>query len=122
MKNYDERWICAFLTSVRREDIMKAAGIGKTRFYRLKNDPEFMRIVNERRGDIVREAVMRMESHLAEAVEVLWNIVTKEEVSDQVRLNGINMLLSQFNSYKMLVDIQERIENLEKIAGEQDET
>ena len=122
MKNYDERWICAFLTSVRREDIMKAAGIGKTRFYRLKNDPEFMRIVNERRGDIVREAVMRMESHLAEAVEVLWAVVTKEEVSDQVRLNGINMLLSQFNSYKMLVDIQERIENLEKIAGEQDET
>ena len=122
MKNYDERWICAFLTSVRREDIMKAAGIGKTRFYRLKNDPEFMRIVNERRGDIVREAVMRMESHLAEAVEVLWAVVTKEEVSDQVRLNGINMLLSQFNSYRFLTDLQERIETLEKIAGEQDET
>ena len=122
MKNYDERWICAFVSAVRREEIMKAAGIGKTRYYRLKADPEFMRIVNERRGDIVREAVMRMESHLAEAVEVLWAVVTKEEVSDQVRLNGINMLLSQFNSYKMLTDLQERIETLEKIAGEQDET
>ena len=122
MKNYDERWICAFLTSAKREDIMKAAGIGKTRYYRLKADPEFMRIVNERRGDIVRAAVMKMESHLVESIEVLWDVVMKEDTSDQVRLNGINMLLSQFNSYRMLTDLQERIETLEKIAGEQDET
>ena len=122
MKNYDERWICAFVSAVKREEIMKAAGIGKTRYYRLKADPEFMRIVNERRGDIVREAVMRMESHLVESIEVLWAIVMKEDTSDQVRLNGINMLLSQFNNYRILTDIQERIENLEKIAGEHDET
>lgn len=122
MKNYDERWICAFVSAVRREEIMKAAGIGKTRYYRLKADPEFMRIVNERRGDIVRAAVMKMESHLVESIEVLWDVVMKEDTSDQVRLNGINMLLSQFNSYKMLTDLQERIETLEKIAGEQDET
>lgn len=122
MKNYDERWVCAFVSAVKREEIMKAAGIGKTRYYRLKADPEFMRIVNERRGAIVREAVLRMESHLAEAVDVLWDVVMKEDTSDQVRLNGINMLLSQFNNYKLLTDIQERIESLEKIAGEHNET
>ena len=119
---YNERWISAFVSGTRREQIMLAAGIGKTRYYRLKADPEFMRIVNERRGDIVRAAVMKMESHLVESIEVLWDVVMKEDTSDQVRLNGINMLLSQFNNYRILTDIQERIENLEKIAGEHDET
>ena len=119
MKNDDERWICAFISAVKREEIMKAAGIGKTRYYRLKADPEFMRIVNERRGDIVRGAVMRMESFLTEDVERLQDIIRDEEVKPQVRVNAIQLLLTQFNNYKMLTDIQERVESLERIAGEQ---
>lgn len=119
MKSYNERWINAFVTGIKRDEVMQMAGIGKVRYYSLKNDPEFMRIVNERRGDIVRGAVMKMESYLSEDIERLQGIIRDEEVKPQVRINGIQLLLTQFNNYKMLTDIQKRIENLEKIAGEQ---
>ena len=119
MKSYNERWINAFVSGGRRGESMQAAGVGKQKYYNLKHDPEFMRIVNERRGDIDRGAVMRMETFLTEDVERLKNIIRDEEVKPQVRVNAIQLLLTQFNNYKMLTDIQERIENLEKIAGEQ---
>lgn len=119
MKSYSERLINAFVSGYKRDEIMQAAGIGKQKYYALKRDPEFIRLVNERRGDIVRGAVMKMESFLTEDVELLQDIITDEEVRPQVRVNAIQLMLTQFNNYKMLTDIQERVENLEKIAGEQ---
>lgn len=120
MAAYNERWIASFMTCSKRDEIMEKAGIGKQRYYNLKNDPEFMRIVNERRGDIVRSAVMKMESYLSEAVEILQDIIRNEETAPQVKINAIQLLLSQYNNFKTLTDIQERIEHLEKIAGTQE--
>lgn len=119
---YNERWISAFVSGTRREQIMLAAGIGKTRYYRLRADQEFMRIVTQRRNEITKEAVLKMQSYLCEDVEILQGIIRSGDTADQVRVNAIQLLLNQFNAYWSLTELQERIEILEKIAGEHDET
>ncbi len=113
MKIYEEKDINAFLTSTKAVTIMKTAKIGKTRYYRLKNDPDFQRIVTQRRNDIVKEAVLRMESFLTEDVETLQEIIRNPETKDQVKVNAIQVMLSQLGQWKTYTEIMERLERLE---------
>ena len=113
MKIYEEKDINAFLTSTKAVTIMKTEKIGKTRYYRLKNDPEFQRIVTQRRNDIVKEAVLRMESFLTEDVETLQEIIRNPETKDQVKVNAIQVMLSQLGQWKTYTEIMERLERLE---------
>ena len=113
MKIYEEKDINAFLTSTKAVTIMKTAKIGKTRYYRLKNDPEFQRIVTQRRNDIVREAVMKMESYLCKDVEILQQLIEDPETKDQVKVNAIQCMLSQLGQWKTYTEIIERLERLE---------
>ena len=70
MKEYPESLITAFLTSYKPAEIMKLTGISKTKYYRLKRDPDFQKILTERRTELVKSAVMKMESYLTEDVHV----------------------------------------------------
>jgi len=112
-KTYPENVITAFLTSYKRSEIMKTAGIGKEKYYVLKNDPDFMRIVTERRDELIKEAVLKMESYLSEDVEILQSIIRKPDTSDQVKINGINLLMSQLNAWKNTTEILARLQALE---------
>ena len=113
MKAYPESLITAFLTSYKPAEIMKLTGISKTTYYRLKRDPAFQRILTQRRSEIIRSAVLKMESYLNEDVEILQKIIRKEDISDQVRINGINLLMSQLATWKQTTDILERLQALE---------
>ena len=113
MKEYPENLITAFLTTYKPADIMSLTGISKSKYYRLKRDPTFQRILTERRSEIVKGAVMKMESYLNEDVERLQEIIRKEESSDQVKINAINLLMSQLNTWKNTTEILDRIQALE---------
>lgn len=113
MKQYEESLITAFLTSYKPAEIMKLTGISKTKYYRLKRDPDFQRILTQRRTEIIKEAVLKMESYLTEDVEILQGIIRKEDTSDQVKINGINLLMSQLNQWKTTSEILDRLQALE---------
>lgn len=113
MKQYPEELITAFLTSCKPAEIMKLTGISKTKYYRLKRDKLFQKILTERRTELVKTAVLKMESYLNEDVEILQKIIRKEDISDQVRINGINLLMSQLATWKQTTDILERLQALE---------
>lgn len=113
MKEYPESLITAFLTSYKPAEIMKLTGISKTKYYRLKRDPDFQRILTQRRTEIIKEAVLKMESYLTEDVEILQGIIRKEDTSDQVKINGINLLMSQLNQWKSTTEILDRLQALE---------
>lgn len=113
MKQYPEELITAFLTSCKPAEVMKLTGISKTKFYRLKRDKIFQKILTERRTELVKTAVLKMESYLNEDVEILQKIIRKEDISDQVRINGINLLMSQLATWKQTTDILERLQALE---------
>ena len=113
MKQYEESLITAFLTSYKPAEIMKLTGISKTKYYGLKRDPDFQRILTQRRTEIIKEAVLKMESYLTEDVEILQGIIRKEDTSDQVKINGINLLMSQLNQWKSTTEILDRLQALE---------
>ena len=54
-----------------------------------------------------------MESYLTEHVEILQSIIRKEDTSDQVKINGINLLMSQLNQWKTTREILDRLQALE---------
>ena len=113
MKHYPESLITAFLTSYKPAEIMKLTGISKTKYYRLKRDPDFQRILTQRRSEIVKEAVMKMESYLTEDVEILQGIIRDPKTKDQIKINGINLLMSQLNQWKTTSEILDRLQALE---------
>lgn len=96
---------------------MEKTGISKSRYYRLKADPDFQRLVAERRSELVRDAVMKMESYLSEDVEILQQIIKNPEISPQTRLNGIQLLMNQLGQWKMMSEMMVRLQSVEDAVG-----
>ena len=113
-KKYDERLINAFCQATKRDEIMKLARIGKIKYYNLRADPDFMKAVNQRRADIVKEAVLRMEGYITEDVERLQEIIRSPATKDQIRINAINLLMTQLASWRTATDIEARLLALEE--------
>lgn len=118
MEKYSEGLICAFLTSYSPKEIMQTASISKTKYYRLKADADFQKVLTERRSELVREAVLKMESYLSEDVEILQDIIKDPKTSAQVKINGINLLMTQLNSWKTMTEVMERLQKLEDAQTE----
>ena len=113
MKCYPEKLISAFLTEVRPIDIQRAAGIGNTKYYALKRDPEFQRVLTERRTEIIQTAVKNMENNFVKNADTLQAIIDDKEIAPQVRINALRLYGEQFGQWKMTTDILERIERIE---------
>lgn len=114
MKEYPESLITAFLTSCKASEIQQTAKISKTKYYRLKSDPEFQRILTERRTELIKSAVLTMESYLSKDVKILQGIIEDPDTSAQIKINGIQLMLNQLASWKSTTEILERIQNLER--------
>lgn len=118
MKKYDEHLITAFLTSFKPAEIMRIAGIGNTKYYSLKNDPEFQKILTERRDLLIKEAVLKMENYLSEDVEILQGIIRNPETKDQIKINAIQLIMNQLGQWKQITELIQRIEALEAVNGQ----
>lgn len=113
MKQYEEHIVVAFLSNWKPKEIQAAAHISKAKYYKLRNDPDFQRILTERRGEIIKEAVLKMESYLNENVDTLQQIIRNPEAKDQVKINAINLMMTQLNNWKQTTEILSRLEALE---------
>ena len=118
MKQYEEHIVVAFLTHWKAKEIQAAAEISKNKYYELKNDKDFQRILTERRSEFVREAVLKMESYLSEDVEILQTIIRDENTSAQVKVNAINLMMSQLNQWKQTTEMLDRLQMLEDAQGQ----
>lgn len=116
-KTYEEVWITAFMTSCKRSEIMKTAGISKTQYYRLKGDQAFQKIINERRSELIREAVLKMEGYLTKDVEILQKIIEDPESPRQIKINGIQLMMNQLAQWKQTDQILDMIQALEDAEG-----
>lgn len=112
-ENYPENIIVAFLAHWKPKEIQEAAEISKSKYYKLKNDSNFQRILTERRSEIIRSAVLQMESYLDEDIRILQSIITDSKTSPQVKINGINLLMTQLNNWRQTTEILDRLQRLE---------
>ena len=115
-KEYPEKLINAFLSEARPVDIQRVAGISNTKYYALKNDPDFQMILTDRRSEIIKAAVRRMERSFGKNADTLQAIIDDKDVSPQVRINALRLYGEQFGQWKMTTDILEDIQRIK--AGE----
>jgi hypothetical protein len=110
---YTDSAIDAFARFSKRADILTAARIGRTKFYLLRNDPDFMRLVNARRTEIVTQAVQEMEANLLANTQKLQRIIDEAPERAQVTLNALTLYFNTYRNLKNDSDILARIDALE---------
>lgn len=121
-KEFDERIISAFLNNFRMVDVMREAGISKNTAYKYRNDPEFQKVLKERKEAILKAAVNKMQSYLCRDVEILQQIIEDPDTSPQTKVNAIQTIMNQLRDWTTTTDFMKRIEALENPPGDAFET
>lgn len=123
-KNYteDERVIGAFLNNFRMVDVMRETGLSKKTCYKIRNDPEFQKVIRERKEAILKTAVNKMQSYLTKDVEILQQIIEDPETSAQTKVNAIQTLMNQLRDWTTTTDIMKKLEALQDASGNVSDT
>lgn len=120
LKNYDERIVLAFAVYSRTVDLMNVTGLSRTTICKYKKDTQLSELAKERRNELLKSAVHRLECELLKTVDALCKIRDNTKVNPQTRVSACNTILNHFNNLKMTLEISDRIEALEK-RGEEDD-
>lgn len=115
MKEYSEVVITAFATYTRTVDLMKATGLSKSTIVKYKNDSHLRELAEERRLQVVKESVYKMQSELTKCVDTLVEIRDNTENNPQIRVYACNCIMNHCRDWTLSVDVMERIEALERI-------
>lgn len=123
-KNYaeDERVISAFLNNFRMVDVIRETGLSKKTCYKIRNDPEFQKVIRERKEAILKTAVNKMQSYLTKDVEILQGIIEDPETSAQTKVNAIQTLMNQLRDWTTTTDIMKKLEALQDTSGNVSDT
>ena len=111
---YNDKIINAFARYTKREDILNASGVGRTKYYHLKNDPEFMKQVQKRRTEIVEQSVKEMESCLIGNIRRLQSIIDHPPEKGQLVLNALSVYFATFRNLKIADEVLARLDALEE--------
>jgi hypothetical protein len=115
-RNADEALALAVATGQTLRDAAQAAGIGERTASRRWADPAFRRRVSELRGDMVQRSLGRMADGMAEAADVLRQLLAAE--SESVRLGAARSLLELGAKLRESIELEERIGEVEAIIKE----
>lgn len=123
-KNYaeDERVISAFLNNFRMVDVIRETGLSKKTCYKIRNDPEFQKVIRERKEAILKTAVNKMQGYLTKDVEILQQIIEDPETSAQTKVNAIQTLMNQLRDWTTTTDIMKKLEALQDASGNVSDT
>lgn len=119
---HDERVIGAFLNNFRMTDVMKETGLSKNTVYKIRNDPEFQKVIRERKEAILKTAVNKMQGYLTKDVEILQQIIEDPDTSAQTKVNAIQTLMNQLRDWTTTTDLMKKLEALQNTSGDVFET
>lgn len=119
---HDERVIGAFLNNFRMVDVMKETGLSKNTVYKIRNDPEFQKVIRERKEAILKTAVNKMQGYLTKDVEILQQIIEDPDTSAQTKVNAIQTLMNQLRDWTTTTDLVKKLEALQKPSEDVFET
>jgi len=123
-KNYceDERVISAFLNNFRMVDVIRETGLSKATCYKIRNNPDFQKVIRERKEAILKSAVNKMQSYLTKDVEILQGIIEDPDTPTQTKVYAITTLMNQLRDWTNTTDLMKRIEALQKPSEDVFET
>ena len=109
----------AFLKAMLEESTIskaaEAAEISRETAYRYLKDPVFKAELDKHRSECLSDTVRFLQGKLTLCGEQLVRILENENTADQVKINAINTVFTNFKSMSEAVDIIARIEQMEKL-------
>lgn len=118
----DERVIGAFLNNFRMVDVIRETGLSKKTCYKIRNDPDFQKVLRDRKEAILKTAVNKMQGYLTRDVEILQEIIEDPNTSPQTKVNAIQTLMNQLRDWTTTTDIIKRLEALQDTSGNVSDT
>jgi len=112
-KDYSETVIGAFLKYDKLSDIIEETGLSRNTVAKYRDDPHLQEILANRRVEIIKSSVNKMQASMNECVDVLQSIIRDKEVSPQTRVNAVQIMLNQCKAWTETTDILERLKALE---------
>lgn len=88
-------------------------GITRNTVYSRMKKPEFQRVYNQQKGEILKAATAKLQSNLTGAIDALANIMQDTETAPQTRVTAATAILQYGVRYTETADIVARIEKLE---------
>ena len=104
----DEAIITALLTNPTIKQAAKLLKCSESAIYKRLKEPDFKYKLSERRGILLDEAMIAMQSKMLKAVEIISEIMNNEETSPQTRLNAADSLLRNLLKVSVLVETENR--------------
>lgn len=112
-KGYNETVINAFLKYDKLSDVARETGLSWNTVAKYRNDPYLQEILADRRMEIIKSSVNKMQGSMNECVDVLQTIIRDQEVSPQTRINAVQIMFNQCKAWTEVTDILERLKALE---------
>jgi hypothetical protein len=118
-RNADEALALALATGQTLRAAAEATGVGERTATRRVAEPGFRRRVGELRAEMTSRALGRMADGMADAADVLRQLLNAE--SESVRLGAARSLLELGVKLRESVELEERLAALEgRLAGQGD--
>ena len=114
MKEYSEEIIDAFMFNAKLVDISRQSGLSLSQVKRLRKNADFQKIIRQRKDEIVRTSVNRMQAYFIMDVAVLQNIIKNKDINPQTRIYAISVLFSSLKDWMTISDLVERMDDIEK--------
>lgn len=108
--------ITHFLTSSSIEETCRKANISKTTFYKWLKDETFKDFLEEKRKEMVKEALQRLQVSINKAVAVLIDLMSTGNESIR-RLASRDIIGYALKSIE-IQEIEERLEKVERLVLE----
>jgi hypothetical protein len=115
-----ETALLALLDNSTIEAAYKAAGISKATMWRFMQDANFQARYRASRRQLVETAIAQLQKHATTAARVLVNIAVDKDAPASSRVAAAKTILDQSVAAIELTDIQERLEQVERMLEEQE--
>ena len=112
-----QRAISALLTSKTVSGAARAAGVGERTIYTWLHTVEFRAALSVAEGDVIDNAVRRLLTLQAAALDALEQVLGDPDVSQAVRLRAAQMVLELTIKLREQRDVEQRLSALEQAAG-----
>lgn len=116
----DECVIAALLSTPTLDAAAQQCGLSVRQLYTRRKSPDFIRKLREAQGDALEGAVRFIQHSTATAASTLLEICQSGQ--EQNRLTAARTLLDQAAKLTEVVDFSRRLEALERMEAEGDET
>ena len=115
----DEAIIAALIAKGSIKGAADALKIRTRTIYERKKSPEFQKLYNQAKAEVLKDATAKLQGNMCKAVDTLTEIMEDPETAKQTRANCATAILQYGARFTETADILERLEALEE-ASEQE--